>query len=125
MKLLLDTHALLWWLGDDPALATRARDCIAEPVNLVYVSAVTAWEIVVKKSLGKLSIPDEWETVVREEAFRRLDVTWKHASEVGRLPDIHRDPFDRLLVAQAVAEGLTLVTHDRQMARYGIPLLWD
>lgn len=124
MTLLLDTHALLWWLADDPQLPVVAREAIREPRQLVYVSAVSAWEITVKKALGKLEVPDEWVSAVDAEGFRRLEITWNHALEVGRLADVHRDPFDRLLVAQARIEGMTLVTGDERIRSYGTPVLW-
>lgn len=123
MNLLLDTHVVLWWLGDMSDLSVGARAAIAERSNIVHVSAVTAWEIVVKRALGKLDIPEPWEEALAQEPFSKLPVTWAHALAVGRLADIHRDPFDRLLVAQARVEGLTLVTRDAALARYGIPIL--
>jgi PIN domain nuclease of toxin-antitoxin system len=121
--LLLDTSVLLWWLDDAPQLAAAARDAIATPRNLVYVSSVTAWEITIKRGLGKLQIPANWDEVVETEPFRRLSVTWEHALAVGELPDIHRDPFDRLLVAQARVEGLVLITGDDDVARYDVETL--
>lgn len=123
MNLLLDTHVVLWWLADAPELSAGARDAIAERSNVVHVSAVTAWEIVVKRALGKLEIPDRWEQAIERERFSTLAVTWRHALRVGELPDIHRDPFDRLLVAQALVEDLTLVSRDAILDRYGIPTL--
>lgn len=123
MNLLLDTHVVLWWLADSPDLGTGARDAIADRSNVVHVSAVTAWEIVVKRSLGKLEIPDRWEQALADEPFSQLSISWRHALQVGKLPDIHRDPFDRLLVAQAIVEDLTLVSRDEALARYGIPTL--
>ena len=123
MNLLLDTHVVLWWLADAPELGATARAAIADRGNVVQVSAVTAWEIVVKRALGKLEMPEDWEEALAEEPFTRLAVTWSHALRVGTLPDVHRDPFDRLLVAQAMAENLTLVSHDDILARYGIRLL--
>ena len=123
MKLLLDTHVFLWWLDDSAQLSPRIRDAVSCPENLVYVSAVTLWEIVVKRSLGKLRIADEWTDVLASEAFRALPVTWEHALEVGRLPDLHRDPFDRLLLAQARVERLVLATQDASMVRYPVETL--
>jgi len=123
MRLLLDTHVLLWWLADDPALSPDVRKQIASHQNLVYVSAVSVWEIVVKQALGKLAIAKDWADALEEDGFRRLPVTWEHALRVGQLPDVHRDPFDRLLVAQAAGEDLVLVTHDRLLEGYGVPLL--
>jgi PIN domain nuclease of toxin-antitoxin system len=118
MNLLLDTHVLLWWLADDPALSARARAAIGHTDNLVYVSAVTLWEIVIKRSLGKLDLPGDWAEVLAREPFRRLPVTWDHALRVAQLPNVHRDPFDRLLIAQAMEEDLVLVTGDELLARY-------
>ena len=123
--LLLDTHALLWWLADDDQLPAIARHAIGDPEGVIYVSAVSAWEITVKRALGKLEVPDLWTVAVEEEGFHRLDITWAHVIEVGRLPDVHRDPFHRLLVAQARIENLTLVTGDERIAGYGTPILWS
>lgn len=120
MRLLLDTHVLLWWLADAPELEARARAAIADAANLVYVSAVSVWEIEIKRALGKLRVPADWAKSLNEGAFRRLPVTWEHALRVARLPPIHRDPFDRLLVAQAHVERLTLVTGDATVRRYGV-----
>lgn len=120
MKLLLDTCTLLWWLDDSARLSEEARDAIADSRNLVYVSTVSAWEITLKRTLGKLDIPENWSAVVTAEPFRRLALTWEHAVQVGALPDIHRDPFDRLLIAQARVEGLVLVTGDDIVTRYDV-----
>ena len=125
MTLLLDTHALLWWLADDPRLPEAPRQALGNQEVLVYASAVSAWEITVKRTLGKLDIPGDWVTAVAEEGFRRLEITWEHVLEVGALPDVHRDPFDRLLVAQARVEGMTLVSGDATIAAYGTPVLWS
>ena len=123
MKLLLDTHVLLWWLADDPCLSREASRAISEPENIVVVSAVSIWEIVIKKGLGKLEIADEWYSAVADEPFRQLPVTWEHSRKVDDLPDIHRDPFDRMLVAQAMVEGLLLVTRDEDVLRYDVSIL--
>ncbi len=120
MRLLLDTHVVLWWLSDAPALSEEARTAIADSENMVYVSTVTVWEIAVKRALGKLEISDDWYAVLEEGAFRQLSITWEHARTVGDLPDRHRDPFDRLLVAQAMVEDLVVVTHDTDMLQYGV-----
>ena len=125
MTLLLDTHALLWWLADDPQLPHLAREAIRGHREPVYVSAVSAWEITVKRTQGKLEVPEEWVSAVEEDGFVRLEITWDHVLEVGELPDVHRDPFDRLLVAQARVEGMTLVTGDAMIASYGTPVLWS
>jgi PIN domain nuclease of toxin-antitoxin system len=123
MRLLLDTHVVLWWLADAAELSREAHAAIAAPDNLVHVSAISLWEIVLKRSLGKLSMPDDWAQALERESFRRLPVTWEHALKVGALPDLHRDPFDRLLLAQALAENLTLVTSDDTLLRYNVPIL--
>ena len=120
MRLLLDTHVVLWWLSDAPALNEEARTAIADSENMVYVSTVTVWEIAVKRALGKLDISDDWYAVLSKGAFRQLSITWDHARTVGDLPDLHRDPFDRLLVAQAMVEDLVVVTHDTDMLQYGV-----
>jgi len=123
VRLLLDTHVLLWWLSGSPELDPVLRDAIAEPANLVYVSAVSIWEIEIKRALRKLQAPQNWSDVLTEESFRRLPVTWEHALRVSGLPPIHRDPFDRMLVAQALIEKLVLVTDDVTVKRYGVSRL--
>lgn len=119
MRLLLDTHTLLWWLSDSP-LETTARDHIANPTNPVFVSAATAWEITVKQALGKLTAPDDLASVVASGGFEVLPISFAHAVTAGRLPPHHRDPFDRLLIAQAQHEGLTLATRDPHFAAYDV-----
>ncbi len=123
MNLLLDTHVLLWWLDDDPAMASEAREAIADGGNLVFVSAATVWEIVIKKALGKLDVPDEFQDVLARQPFRLLDITADHAFQIGSLPMLHRDPFDRMLVAQCQVEGLRLVTRDPDIKLYEVPVL--
>ena len=124
MKLLLDTHVLIWWL--DPTLSTLSKtayDAIADGKNLVFVSAATAWEITIKKSLGKLDAPDNFEEELARHDFQALPITISHALAVGELPHHHKDPFDRILVAQTKVEGLTLVTRDENMKMYDIPFI--
>ena len=123
MNLLLDTHVLLWWLGDDPALSKKAGGAIADGSNLVFVSAATVWEIRIKVSIGKLSIPDDFGEVLLRQALEEMPVTWKHAEALAGLPWHHRDPFDRMLVAQAKVEGLTLATRDAHLRKYRIPII--
>lgn len=123
MRLLLDTHVLLWALTDDRRLAPEARAAISDGRNAVFVSAASAWEITIKRALGKLRAPSDLALQLREARFEDLDVSVDHALAVGDLPDHHRDPFDRLLVAQATVAGLTLVTHDPQIQRYDIAIL--
>jgi len=115
---------LLWWLADDPALNAAARAAIRPPHTLVFVSAATAWEISIKQALGKLEAPDDLVEALAANRFRALPITVAHALAAGRLPRHHDDPFDRMLVAQAQAEQLTLVTHDPQLQPYGISILW-
>lgn len=123
MRLLLDTHALLWWLAGDERLGERARRVIAAPENDVYVSAASAWEIAMKAGLGKVSAPHDLAEQLDASAFVALPVDVVHALEVQHQPEHHRDPFDRLLVAQARLEGLTLVTADPRISRYDVPVL--
>ncbi len=122
MRLLLDTHALLRWLADE-GLTTQARDAIADPANLVVVSAASAWEISIKRALGKLAAPDDLEQQVQEGGFSPLPISIAHALAAGQLARHHEDPFDRMLIAQALAEGLTIVTRDKRFNDYGVPLL--
>ena len=123
MRLLLDTHTFLWWLIDVSKLTAVTRTAIADPGNDVFVSAVTGWEIAVKKARGKLTAPDNLSAMIEEKGFRHLPLTFHHAEQAGRLPMHHRDPFDRFLIAQAQAEGLTRVTRDARIRRYGIHTL--
>jgi PIN domain nuclease of toxin-antitoxin system len=120
MKLLLDTHTLLWWLENPALLSKQARTAIRDGKNVVYLSAAVAWEIVIKKSLGKLDIPDNLEDVLQANRFLPLPVTIAHAIAVQSLPTYHRDPFDRMLIAQALCEGLTLVSRDSNIQKYPI-----
>ena len=119
MRLLLDTHVLIWWLADKN-LPARATALIRDPGNHIYASAASVWEVAIKASLGKIRIdPDEFVAALREGGFQELAVTSRHATRVSQLPKHHRDPFDRLLVAQAALEGLTLWTADKAMKPYG------
>jgi PIN domain nuclease of toxin-antitoxin system len=123
MNLLLDTHVLLWWLDDHPGLRDKARVAISDGRNVVFVSAAVIWEIRIKNALGKLQIPSDFKAVLDRQSFDMLDITADHVHAVGDLPVHHRDPFDRMLVAQARVEGLTLVTRDHHLRKYDIPLL--
>src|SRR5262245_33457526 len=111
-RLLLDTHIFLWWRGQPARLSSTVRNSIAT-ADLVFVSVASAWEAAIKCSLGRLEIPDTIEAGVLASGFEKLLITFTHTERVAGLPPHHRDPFDRMLVAQAQAEGLTLVTHDR------------
>ena len=120
MKLLLDTHVLLWWLADDPTLSPVHRSAIADPANVVYVSAASAWEISIKRALGKLVAPEDLTGALMESELEQLPITVAHAEAVGPLPMHHRDPFDRMLIAQAQVEGLAVVTGDPVFGRYDV-----
>ncbi|HXL09247.1 MAG TPA: type II toxin-antitoxin system VapC family toxin [Candidatus Bathyarchaeia archaeon] len=121
MRLLLDTHVLLWWLSDDRKLAKNARDIIANSNNDVLVSSASVWEVAIKAALGRLEVElDDLEDAIVRNGFRPLPIGFRHAVTVGRLPAVHRDPFDRMLVAQASVEELRLVSHDRVFERYGL-----
>jgi len=122
VRLLLDTRALLWWLADE-GLSSQTRDAIADPANLVAVSAASAWEIAIKKALGKLTAPDDLEQQVHAGGFVPLPINIAHGIAAGQLPRHHDDPFDRMLIAQALAEGLTIVTRDKRFEDYGVALM--
>ena len=121
MNVLLDTHVLIWW-DEGRRIAAEARQAIEE-ADSVYVSAVSAWEVAIKTGLGRLRPTRTVEEAASESGFLELPVTFRHAERVTRLPPHHRDPFDRMLVAQAAVEELTLVTRDPVFARYGVALI--
>ncbi len=123
-RLIVDTHALLWWLADDPGLSKDAREAIADPDNEPLVSAASVWEIAIKRALGKVEAPDDLPSVIVDAGLAWLPVTAAHAWHVGRLPPRHRDPFDRLLVAQAIVERLPVVTRDPTFADSGVVTRW-
>ena len=122
MSLLLDTHVLLWWLAGD-ALDDEAAARIADPATLVAVSAASVWEASIKSALGKLQVPSSLAEAAATSGFEPLPISPQHAERAGALPAHHRDPFDRMLVAQAELEGLTLVTRDPAFEPYGVSLL--
>lgn len=123
MNLLLDTHILLWWLAADPLLPEAARTAVAWPENEVFVSAATAWEIAIKQSVGRLEAPDDLLEVLQDNDFATVDITPTHALEAGALPLHHTDPFDRMLIAQARRERMTLVSVDKRFPLYEVQLL--
>lgn len=127
MKLLLDTHVLLWAASEPEQLTEQARDALEDGTNDVLVSIVSAWEIAIKQSLGKLDLPkpaEQWlPPVLRRTGFELAEVGLAAALRVRALPWHHRDPFDRLLVAQAAEDGYTVVTRDSALDAYGVPLL--
>lgn len=121
-RLLLDTNIVLWWQGEFDELRSDIRGAI-RTADEVYVSAASAWEAEIKRSLGNLVFPQSFMDVVTENGFLELPVTMRHAEATATLPLYHRDPFDRMLLAQALVEECTLVTADRHLARYGVPIL--
>jgi PIN domain nuclease of toxin-antitoxin system len=120
VRLLLDSHALLWWLDEDPALSREAYDAIADPGNWVAVSAASPWEIEIKRLKGQLEAPEDLTDRLEAGGFHALPITVEHGVAATRLPRYHRDPFDRMLIAQAQLEGLTIVTRDPRFAPYAV-----
>ena len=123
MNLLIDTHVLLWWLDDHPSLSKKARVVIADGNNLVFVSAAIIWEIRIKQALGKLEVPANFRQVLNKQSFEMLAITAEHAHAVKDLPFHHRDPFDRMLIAQAAVEGFTIVSSDTNIQKYQVPII--
>jgi PIN domain nuclease of toxin-antitoxin system len=123
VTLLLDTHVVLWWQRDDRRLTRTAREAIAQ-ADIVWVSAVSAWEVAVKTALGRLRLTGPFSALLAADDFTELPITLAHATRLGQLAPHHADPFDRMLVAQALTERATLVTRDRGLAAYGASMLW-
>lgn len=121
-RLLLDTHVVLWWLADHPALPTDVATMIDEEVD-VMVSAASVWEVAIKQKAGKILAPDDLLEQIRDCELSHLPISSDHAIEAGRLPLVHKDPFDRMLIAQARQHDLTLVTGDEQISRYDVHVL--
>jgi PIN domain nuclease of toxin-antitoxin system len=128
LRLLLDTHALIWWLLGDTALTSAARDAIGDRSNDVFVSAASAWEITTKHRIGKLPqaamLAADVGGVSAQQGFQELAITLRHAQLAGSLPGPHRDPFDRMLIAQALHEQMILVSQENIFGRYGAQTLW-
>ena len=128
MNLLLDTVAFLWWVTDDPALSDQAARLIRDPSRRVFLSAVSVWESVVKHSLGKLPLPEDPVSLLprlrADSGFEELPLTEKSVLQLQRLPPLHRDPFDRMLLCQAIEHGLTLVTPDQDIRQYPVRTEW-
>lgn len=123
MRLLLDTHTFLWWSEDSPQLPRHFRGAISEPTNEVFISAVTVWEIAIKRRTGRLVFSGRVTEAIERLRFQRLPIAISHAEAVEQLPLLHRDPFDRMLVAQAQAEGMILLTVDAKIIAYAPKLL--
>jgi PIN domain nuclease of toxin-antitoxin system len=128
MRLLLDTHTLIWWLTENSSLPDSARKLIAHRNNIALVSAVSAWEISTKVRLGRLAVAadlaSDFAGYLVQERFEKLAITLEHGIRAGSLPGTHKDPFDRMLVAQAQLEGLAIVSNDTQLDGYGVRRLW-
>lgn len=120
MSYLLDTHTLLWWLDENPMLSTQAKTIISSPQNIIFVSAVSAWEISIKKAIGKLEAPDNLEEAIAYNNFIPLEITIKDGNLAGKLPNYHNDPFDRMLIAQAMNNKLTIITRDSKIPQYQV-----
>lgn len=128
MRVLLDTHVFLWWITDDERLSPRAREVMVEGRNTLVLSAASGWEMAIKARLGRLSVAGDFASFLSEQlalnGIDTLPVTMAHALHVYELPAYHRDPFDRLLVAQALLEGIPIVTADPEIARYPVEVIW-
>lgn len=127
-RLLLDTHTFLWWIDDAPQLSTAARRAIGDANTECYLSLASCWEMAIKSSLGKLQLAKPVERFVSEQLaannFTLLNIELRHAAKIEKMPFHHRDPFDRLLIAQAMTEKLAVVTADKAFAGYGVKIIW-
>ena len=128
MRLLLDTHTLLWWFEGNPALSRRMRAALSEDGNTIFVSAATAWEIATKIRLGRLPFAEllaaDLSGYIDAQGFTEMPVTVRHGQRAGSLPDLHRDPFDRMLIAQSLIEDCRLVSNEQLFDRYGVERFW-
>ena len=122
-RVLLDTHVLLWWLNGDPQLGKHAIDVISDQDNDIFVSAASTWEVAIKQQKGLLVAPENLDSIVEKEGFSKLPISLFHGEQAGCLPLHHRDPFDRMLIAQAQAEGLQLMTKDAEFPKYSVRLI--
>lgn len=128
VRLLLDTHALLWWLGGNEKMPLKVREAIADEDSSIFISAASIWEIATKHRLGKLpdagAIIADLDGIMAEQGFKELPIAVKHGRAAGNLPGPHRDPFDRMLIAQAMLESMTLVSNEQRFDAYGVQRLW-
>lgn len=128
MRALLDTHAFIWWVTDDTRLSSTARNIITHPENILFLSAASAWEIVIKARLGKLSLPELPETYIPSRLiinkFESLPIQMTHALQVFNLPALHQDPFDRILIAQSQVEKMPIITVDNKIIQYPVDVIW-
>jgi PIN domain nuclease of toxin-antitoxin system len=123
MRYLLDTHILLWWLYDDPKLPTRHRRLLEDTRNEIFVSSASIWEIEIKRQKGNLAIDDRYLDAIEAEGFSILSIRPEHALALRRIPMLHQDPFDRILIAQTIAEGIPLLSVDKKVLQYDIPII--
>ena len=124
MRLLIDSHASLWWSEASPHLSLAARGAIADPTNELLISVAALWELTIKASSGKLNLPADLETMLASQQFSLLSITFVHLRQLAMLPRRHPDPFDRMMIAQALAEGIPIATNDRVFASYGLQIVW-
>jgi len=128
VRLLLDTHAFIWWIDDDAKLSLDARRLVSDGANEIFFSSVSAWEIVLKRGLGRVEIPEPIDAFIAAQlganAFQVLPVHLRHVFALSDLPDAHRDPFDRMLVSQAVADDLAILSADRHFRAYPAEVIW-
>ncbi len=128
MRALLDTHAFLWWISDDPRLSEKAKEIISDGRNELFFSAASGWEISIKAGLGRLEIPRDLQRFIADQLSRNvirvLPIYLSHALHIRTLPDHHRDPFDRILVSQALLEEMPLLSSDPQISRYSVGVVW-
>ncbi len=128
MKLLLDTHTFLWWITDDPQLSTKALELIGDGHNILYWSAASSWEVSIKYALGRMPLPEAPEQFlpaeIEKNRLESLPIIDAHAFQAGQLPHHHRDPFDRMMVAQAQVESLALLSNDQQLNHYDVEIRW-
>ena len=128
MKVVLDTHAFLWWIADDDRLSTSARSIIGNRENELFLSAATGWEIAIKARLGRIHLPGNVDSFIAKQLglndIYSLPIQMSHALNVYNLPNYHRDPFDRLIISQAQLEKMSILTTDPQIARYGVKVVW-
>jgi hypothetical protein len=123
MSYLLDTHTFIWWIEDNLNLSYQSKQIISNPNNLIFISAVNTWEITIKKSLGKLNVPGNLEEIILQCGFDVLPITIKHTLYIENLDKHHDDPFDRLLISQAIIENLTIITRDEKIIKYKVPYI--
>ena len=123
MKYLVDTHIFIWWMKQDKRIKKEIKSILQDPQNYIYLSIATVWEIVIKKKIGKLKVPHDWKVTLKESNFLLLPISLEHVYKLENLPLHHRDPFDRMLVAQAQVENAALITGDEKLWNYDVALL--